>query len=75
MLGMNGYFLQQLHNNTLNKITVPNSKERVFAVGPGMLYLLGQGVDNVLFASLYFETDVRNRPQGINGVLRLLVHF
>jgi len=70
---VNGYFLQQITDSKLCGVKVPDSKERVFAVGPGLCYFISE--DNVLFAHLYFESDVRNRPKGISAFVSFVKHF
>ena len=74
-VGINAYFLQQIKDNRLAGVVVPNSRERVFAIGPGILYSLAPRYAFVLFGDLYFEMDVRNRPQGVKAVFRVLKHF
>lgn len=75
ILGIAGYYLRQVTPSTLFGIKIPDSKERVFAIGPGALWAFARKYTFVLVANLYFEMDVRNRPQGIRGVLRVLKHF
>lgn len=72
-IGINGYFLQQLTNNKLFGASVPNSQERVIGIGPGALCFLPKKF--ILSANLYFETEVRNRPQGVNFVARMVKQF
>ncbi len=72
-LAVVGYFLQQLKLDQLNGAIMPKSLERVFAIGPGALYSVSK--DLFLFGYLYFETDVRNRPKGINFISRFLYSF
>jgi len=72
-LALVGYVLQQLNNTKKDNVVVPNSKERVLGIGPGALYMNSE--DLMFFGYLYFEMDVRNRPQGISLILRLLKHF
>jgi hypothetical protein len=74
-IGINGYFLHQLKNDKLRGITVPNSKEKVIGIGPGFLWYIFGNIDFVLFGNLYFETHARNRPQGINLIVRLFKYF
>jgi hypothetical protein len=68
-----GYCLQQLSDNKALGFKVPDSKERVFGMGPGSAYFFSK--DLVFFGYLYGEFGVRNRPQGISFVLRLVNHF
>jgi hypothetical protein len=74
-LGINGYFLQQIGNNKFEGVIIPDSKERVFAIGVGGLYSIERRFAFVVIANLYFETAVRNRTQGIKAFLRVLKHF
>jgi hypothetical protein len=52
---------------------VPGRQEKVWAIGPGLLYSLSK--NQFLFANLYFEQGARNHTQGMNGILRYAVHF
>lgn len=74
-VGLNGYFLQQLHNNRLDGREILHSKEQIFAAGPGFLYIFTENSDFAMFGNLYFENFARNRPQGISAVLRFLKRF
>jgi anthranilate 1,2-dioxygenase (deaminating, decarboxylating) large subunit len=68
-----GYFLQQLHNNKALGVTVPDSKERIFAIGPGVAYFHSQDV--IIIGYLYLEAGSRNRTQGTSFISRLVLHF
>jgi len=72
-LGFNGYYLQQIENNKLENIVIPDSKERVLGLGPGVLYFFS--TEFVVFSYLYFETNVRNRSQGMSFIFRFVKHF
>ncbi len=72
-LSVCGYYLGQFTNNKLYGMTVPNSREQVFSIGPGALYTLGDDIN--FFSYIYFEQKVKNRSQGINFFLRWVVHF
>jgi hypothetical protein len=72
-VGPVGYALGQLHNNRLNGVTVPNSKERIFGAGPGLAYFFSE--DIVFFSYLYLEGGARNRPQGTSFIARVVMHF
>lgn len=74
-VGINTYFLYQLKDNRINGVKIPNSREQVFGVGPGFLYAVHENYDLIFFGNLYFETLVKNRPQGITAVLRLFKYF
>ena len=71
--GAVGYALGQLHNNRLDGVTVPQSKERVFGAGPGFAYFYSP--DIVMFSYLYLEGGARNRPQGTSFIARVVMHF
>jgi hypothetical protein len=68
-----GYALQQLHNNHRLGVSVPDSKERVFGIGPGAAYFCTQ--DLVFLSYLYLEAGARNRPQGTSWIFRWVLHF
>ena len=68
-----GYALKQLHNNREFGVTLPDSKERVFGVGPGIAYFFTK--DIYFFSYLYLEAGVRNRTQGTSFITRVLMHF
>lgn len=75
IIGVNGYYLRQTTPSTFHGDDIPDSKERVFAIGPGFLWSFAQQYTFVLFGNLFFEMDVRNRPQGIRAIVRVLKHF
>lgn len=60
-LGLNGYLLQQITDHKLGATSLPNSRERVVALGPGMMMSSGFWS---LFANVDIETMARNRPEG-----------
>lgn len=70
---VNTYFLQQLQSDKLCGAIMPESKERVFGVGPGFAWFLPK--EFTLLGHLYFETLVRNRAQGTKAILRFVKHF
>ncbi len=71
--GINGYFLEQFQNSKLNNKTIPNSRESLFSIGPGVLYLPSKNLN--IFANFYFETYARNRPKGFRANLRAVKIF
>jgi len=72
-LGVNGYYLKQLTDAAVNRDDVPDSKEQVFAIGPGMLFSFSQ--NDHLFFNTYFEMAAENRPQANRYNLRWVHHF
>lgn len=72
-LGINGYYLKQITNSEVNGQDIANSKERVFAVGPGALWSFSQ--NNHLFFNAYFESAAENRSEGNRFTLRYVHHF
>jgi hypothetical protein len=71
-VGFNGYALQQLTEDKINGNSIVNSEERVFGIGPGLVYNHDK---SWIYLDGYFETGVENRPQGISVVLRYSLVF
>lgn len=71
-LGVSGYALQQLTEDRVAGAAAVDSKERVFAAGPGLVYA-PQGF--LLMLSPHFEFGARNRFQGTRTTLQLLHKF
>ncbi|MBT8333991.1 MAG: transporter, partial [Deltaproteobacteria bacterium] len=57
-LGINGYYLKQITDSEVDGVDMNNSKEEVFAIGPGAVWSFSQ--NNHLFFNAYFETGVEN---------------
>jgi hypothetical protein len=72
-VGVNGYYLEQLTESKFNGHSIPDSEERVFAIGPGFVYHFNK--DNHLFCNVYFESSAENRPEGNKISLRYVKHF
>lgn len=72
-IGCNGYVLKELKNSRLNGVPIPNSRQQVCGIGPGMLY--SPSSKTHLFANLYFEYKARARPAGISVIFKLLYQF
>jgi hypothetical protein len=70
---MSGYALEPITDNKINGLSDPRSRERVIGLGPGME--LHATKSFWIYAHIYFETDVRNRPQGTSYVLQLSKTF
>ncbi len=71
-LGVNGYWFDQISETKING-TDANDDEKVFAVGPGLVYHFSQ--DSHLFFNAYFESGAENRPEGNRYNLRFVHLF
>ena len=74
-VGINGYFLKQVHNDRLNGIVMPGSRERVFASGIGGLYTFNPDFTEVILCNFFWEFAAKNRTQGFQFLFRYLKHF
>lgn len=72
-LAVNGYYLNQYTDTKVDGFSVPGRRDRIFSIGPGMLYR--PDPDFNLFAYLYFESKSRNFTQGISTIISLVKHF
>ncbi len=72
-LGVAGYYLKQLEDSEFDGHDIDNSKEEVFAVGPGVVWHINK--DLTLMGAVNFETMAENRPEGIRSTLRLIWKF
>jgi len=66
--GPNAYFLEQISDGKINGANVPNSPERVIALGPGLVWNRKRWL---FFANQYNEFGARNRATGQKYVLRV----
>ncbi|MCU0538759.1 MAG: transporter [Desulfobacterales bacterium] len=72
-LGINGYYLKQFTDLEVDGDSVDNSREQVFAIGPGLLWMINK--DASLFLNMYVESMAENRPEGERFNLRFVYHF
>ncbi|MGJ7532188.1 MULTISPECIES: SphA family protein [Variovorax] len=73
-LGINGYYFQQVSDSKANGTTLPNSKERVLGIGPGMMWRIDR--DTALWINAYHETMVRGRTSApLTAQVRLAIKF
>lgn len=66
-LGVAGYYLKQLTDDRIDGERQSGSRERIFAIGPGLHYRTEGGFFNF---NAYFESGAENRPQGHRLVAR-----
>lgn len=72
-LGVAGYGLRQISSSRVDQEVVHGSEQRALAAGPGFEWSDEHG--STLIGTLYREFSSRNRPEGFNAVLRLLLTF
>jgi len=73
-LGVNGYFLQQITDHKADGIKLQGSKEKVVAIGPGVMFI-SNNKKELLFYNFYNEVYSENRSKGFSMVLRWLHVF
>jgi hypothetical protein len=67
-IGPNAYFLDQITDGKVNGVDLPNSPEKVAAIGPGMVY---NHKKYFYYANEYQEFGAENRATGHKLVLRV----
>lgn len=70
--GVNGYYFKQVTDSEVDGEEV-SGREQVLGIGPGVLWSLSQ--NDHLFFNAYFETSVKNRPEGDRFQVRWVHHF
>jgi hypothetical protein len=73
-LGVNGYYLQQLTDHKADGKKIQGSKEKVLAIGPGVMFI-SNNKKELLFYNFYNEVYSENRSKGFSMVLRWLHVF
>jgi anthranilate 1,2-dioxygenase (deaminating, decarboxylating) large subunit len=68
-----GYYLKQLTDDKINGAATDGTKEEVLGYGPGIAYNSPGGMSFALKSQ--YETDVKNRPQGVGVLLRTTYKF
>lgn len=66
-LGLSGYSLRQITNERVDGHDRPDSRERVDAIGPALMFGWGK---SRLFLNAYHEYGARNRSEGSRLILR-----
>lgn len=72
-VGINGYYLNQISDTKADGNSIANTREKVFAIGPGAVCHFG--TDNHLFLNIFFEGGAENRPEGTRIGLRWVHHY
>lgn len=72
-LGINGYFLQMITDHKIDGHKIPDSKEKVFAIGPGAMYIT-EDKKNLYYLNIYHEAYVENRPKNDIALILRWIH-
>ena len=72
-IGINGYYLKQITDSEYDGVKLNGAREKVLAIGPGMLYSFNK--DAHLFLNMFFETGAEMRPEGERITARFVYHF
>lgn len=71
-IGIAGYYLKQTTDDRIDGISILNSREKVFGIGPGIMY---GDKSSTYIINYYFEDKAENRPEGNRFVLRYMSTF
>ena len=71
-VGIAGYYLKQTTDDRIDGVGVPDSREKVFGIGPGIMY---GDRSSTYIVNYYFEDDAENRPEGDRLVFRYMSSF
>lgn len=73
-IGINGYFFQQLSDNRANGTRLADSRERVFGIGPGLMWRISP--KQAVWINAYTESMVRNRAASpLTLQARMVINF
>ena len=72
-VSVNGYYFQQIQNDTVNGQTSPKSESTNLSLGPGLMYQPDQ--HNTFFANAYLPLVERNATYGFHLVFRWIHVF
>lgn len=73
-LGINGYYFKQLSDSKANGVSLPDARERVLGLGPGLMWRIDP--KTALWLNAYHESMVRNRAsQRLTAQARIAVTF
>ena len=73
-IGLNGYYFEQLSNNRANGVELANTRERIFGIGPGMMWRISP--QKALWINAYTESMARNRTESpLNLQVRTVFSF
>ena len=67
-VGMAGYYLNQITADRVENHKRDNSKEKVFAIGPGLMF---SKKGFFFYLNAFYETGAENRPEGMKFSIRL----
>ena len=71
--GVSGYIYQQVTDDSVGGVSVPNHRGRTMAIGPSIKYDNGKGW--FITAKYQQESDVRNRPKGGGMEVKMNIPF